>query len=117
VPDIAEKRTHRRLRIHLPVEYHLAGSSRLKISRTVTVNISTGGVYFETTADDIKPEDRLALELNLNQDDDRIPPHSRISTVAKVLRVTTIPEKNKDKPSFNRYGIAAKFEQPLKLTF
>ena len=116
--SFVENRSHRRLDIRLPLEYHKEGVGRCNVFRTVTINVSTGGVYFETAADDIQVGDCLSLQLAVPADDGRFPPNGKISTVAKVVRTKAIndPATKKGLP-FTRYGVAAQFEQGLKLAF
>jgi len=84
----------------------------------MTVNVSTGGVYFETTAGDFLVGDKLSIDLGVPQDDERFPKESKISTAGAVIRVQAIDdEPNAEGITFARYGIAAKFERGFKLTF
>jgi len=116
--SIEEKRAHRRLNIRLPMEFKKEGASRSNALRTVTLNISTGGVYFETAADYIKPQDNLDFELGVPPDDGRFPPQGKITTKGKVLRTTLIEDAPQpDGLSYPRYGVAAQFEQGFKLKF
>jgi hypothetical protein len=113
-----DKRAHRRLQVHLPLEYRREGLGRCNVSRTTTKNVSTGGVYFETTADDFKPGEMLALEVGVPEDDPRFPTHGKIATTGKVVRTVKIDQPVKTgQPSFTRYGVAAVFQEPFRLTF
>ena len=112
-----EKRVHRRLDVKLPVDYcHLDTDRGGDAGRSTTVNVSTGGVYFETTNKNIKAGDILALELGVTSDDNRFPPDSKIATTGKVLRTAVLENRpDRDKPSYTSYGIAAKFSKGFKL--
>ena len=112
-----ERREHRRLDIQLPIESSRMGISWIKEVNSTTVNISTGGVYFEITKDDFKVGDQLSMQMSINTDDKRFPKNSKIVTVAEVVR-TAVLEKEADKAGtpYMFYGIAAKFSQGLKLT-
>lgn len=84
----------------------------------MTINISTGGVYFETTADDIGEGDDLALEVGVPSGDGRFPQHSKIAAVGRVIRSKMIENKPNDKGvTYTRYGVAAQFQQGFKLAF
>jgi hypothetical protein len=113
-----ERRSHRRLEIRLPLEYQRAGLGRANVSRTMTINVSTGGVYFETASEDIKVGDKLTLELAVPPGDGRFPQHSRIITVGQVVRTSVIDGRPNDQGhTFTRHGVAARFQQGFKLTF
>lgn len=115
---IGERRRDRRLPIQLPLTYRRQGSGRGKPFGTVTLNVSTGGVYFMTTADDMRAGDMLDLEFGVPTDDDRFPPDGKIATVGRVVRTERISARAGDRePSFARFGVAAQFEQGLKLAF
>ena len=115
---IRERRTHRRLDIQMLIEYKALGVGRRNVERSVTMNVSTGGVYFETTNDDIKVGDLLAMELGVTSDDNRFPKNSKISTIGKVVRSAVLETEADDQasPAYSRYGIAARFSKGFKLT-
>ena len=115
---IEERRRDRRLAIQLPLTYRKQDSGRGKPFGTITSNVSTGGVYFMTTADDVRAGDLLDLEFGVPADDDRFPPDGKIATVARVVRTEAIRDTGVNKqPAFARSGVAAQFEQGLKLAF
>ena len=117
VKSFTEKREHRRLGIRLPFEFKKSGSVGTTSFRTMTVNVSTGGVYFETTAD-FQKGDKLLVHLGVPQDDERFPQESKIATVGQVVRVTQINNKpNADGITFPRYGVAAEFQRGFELSF
>jgi len=113
-----EKRAHRRLDIHLPLSFHREDSGRSGKYNTTTINVSTGGAYFETTADDIAVGDKLALELDIPGNDGRFPPQGKIVAEGEVVRCITIEDvPNKEGLSFRRIGVAARFKKGLNLKF
>jgi len=113
-----ERRAHRRLEIRLPLQYHREGVGRCNVCRTTTLNVSTGGVYFETTADDIQPADTLAFELGIPEGDARFPMHGKIATTGKVVRTLRIDRPaSHGEPAFIRYGVGAQFQQGFRLIF
>jgi len=116
--QIEEKRAHRRLDICLSLDYCPAGEVRRNVRHAQTLNVSTGGMYFETTAENFKAGDILNLELGVNPDDERFPPNSKISTSGQISRTTILPKRSENDPSgLTRYGVAVKFREGLKLTF
>jgi len=114
-----ERRKHRRLEIRLPLECSSADSSgRPATFRTVTFNISTGGVYFETEASDIKPGMRLSLELTIPPGDGHFPYQGHVTGTAEVLRVVPLPPKTDTSGKTRRWsGVATRFDERLKLSF
>ncbi|MBI9019183.1 MAG: PilZ domain-containing protein [Phycisphaerae bacterium] len=115
--QVIEQRSHRRLDLQLPLEYHHISAGRCNVGRSTTGNISTGGVYFETTADNIHAGDHLALEISISGDEKLFPANSRFATTATVLRSAKVNLSSSDgHPSFTRYCIAAKFAKNFTLT-
>ncbi len=110
-----EKRAHRRLDVQLPLEFEHVSESRHSQWRTSSTNVSTSGVYFETSLDNIKVGDRLTLAFGVKPNDPRFPPNGTINTVANVVRVEKIQEI-KEAADIQRYGVGAQFIQPLKLS-
>ena len=109
------------------MEYRRADREPQRMStRTVTVNISPGGVYFETLAKpDIRPGVLLHLELIIPPGEGHFPYQGRVTTVAQVVRTTVLPadEEADDQVDgkadygYRRLGIAATFKDSLKLSF
>jgi len=115
--DFKEKRQHRRLDLRLPLEYYKTDMGRPGVAHTMTVNVSTGGVYFETTCEDIKTGDILALEVGVPPGDARFPMHGKFATTGKVVRTEKIRcPATKNQPEFTSFGIASKFQEGFKLT-
>ncbi len=116
--DLTEKRAHRRLKISLPLKFHKEGIGRSTVFSSQTINVSTGGTYFETAADDIEVGDRLALELEIPTDDTRFPLPGKIVTVGQVMRRTVIEDTpSKDGLTFSRFGLGMRFQKGLNLQF
>ena len=114
-----ERRQHRRLEIRLPLECSSAESSgRPATFRTVTFNISTGGVYFETEASDIKPGMRLNLELTVPPGDGHFPYQGHVTGTAEVVRVEPLaPKTDAGGKTRGWSGVATRFDERLKLSF
>lgn len=113
-----EKRVHRRLDMQLPLEYRYAELGAGKILQSTTSNISTGGIYFETTDEALQPGDVLAFKVGIPTDDTRFPKHGTISTEGRVVRSRPVDENgNGQNEDITRFGIAAEFQKGFKLLF
>ena len=115
--SLSDKRKYKRLTIKLDLSYRKVDSMAKKSHASCTVNVSPGGLYFETAADVFKLGSLLKVELS-------IPPTSgmpefggSISGLGKVLRTHTISGSRTDTelPSV-RSGVALEFCRPLKLS-
>ncbi len=112
-----DKRKHRRLSIRLPIEYFNQESSKSFSGHSHTIDVCTGGVFFETTDDAISTGDLLSIEISMATENKRFPQNSKILTNAKIVRSTQIaPTKKTDNPTLERYGIAAQFTSDFKLS-
>jgi hypothetical protein len=105
-------RKHRRLAIRLPLEYGLAIQGAIDTHRTATVNVSTGGVYFETDHPDLAPGNSLNLHLTIPPGEGHFPYQGRISSLGVVVRVEHLISDNP-----RRRGVAAQFRESLRLDF
>ena len=113
-----EKRIHRRLDMKLPLEYRYAELSESLTLQSITSNVSTGGLYFETTNEALQPGDVLAFKLGIPPDEARFPKHTTISTVGKVVRSGAVVETDNSKEeTVIRFGVAAEFQKGFKLVF
>ena len=112
----SERRTHRRLNMRLPLEYRVAQARHAKSCSSTTMNVSTGGLYFETTDPALKPGDDIAFELGIPAEDRRFPQHGTIATQGTILRTTPVEHQTHENGiGFPRYGVAARFSQGFKL--
>lgn len=85
-------------------------------TRAKTANVSTGGLYFETTADDIQLDEVLLVDLEVPADKGRFPENAKIATTAEVVRVDPVEDQeNNHGVKYSYFGIAAKFQEELKL--
>jgi hypothetical protein len=110
-PVKAEMRKHRRLDIRLPLEYAPATQGAVGTHSTATVNVSTGGVYFETDHPDLGAGDLLNLHLTIPPGGGHFPYQGRISSLGVVVRVNHLSDNPR------RWGVAAQFRESLKLDF
>ena len=111
----SDKRKYKRLPIKLDLSYRKADSTAKKSCAGCTVNVSPGGLYFETAADVFKLGSLLKVELLIPPTSGLLEFGGIISGLGKVLRTHTISGSRKDTelPSV-RSGVALEFCQPLK---
>lgn len=117
-----ERRQHRRLAIRLPLECCSADLGREHALRTVTANVSTGGLYFELDLMDevAVPEidSLLNVELTVPPGDGYFPYEGRVSSVGEVVwcdSLTRPGDAEAEGPP--RVGVGVRFRDPLKLSF
>ncbi len=106
---------HRRLEIRLPLQYCPVGDTGVNVCRTVTRNISTGGLYFDTDDADIRAGMLIELELTIPPGEGYSPYQGQISGLGEVVRVDAA-----DPPvagGSRRVGVATRFREGLKLSF
>jgi hypothetical protein len=110
-----ERRTYRRLDIRLPLQYCPKNDSGTNICRTVTRNISTGGMYFETDDLELKAGMTLDLELTVPPGEGYSPYQGHIMSVGEIIRVDDLgPAAN---ATTRRIGVATRFRDALRLSF
>jgi hypothetical protein len=103
-----EKRKFRRLHIALDLSYRKVGSAEEQFHKGCTVNVSPGGLYFETTEDALAPSDFLKVEFLIPPTEGLLEFGGRISGFGKVLRTGLVGSSGK-------YGTAAEFCRSPKL--
>ncbi|NLX13283.1 MAG: PilZ domain-containing protein [Phycisphaerales bacterium] len=120
-----DRREHRRLNIRLPVEYRPNNKSASGAIRTVTENISTGGVYCEMDMLEGVTLPQVGsvweVELIVPPGDGYYPYHGRATSMVEVIRwcdpSSSATVSRAEPPCHRRVGIAARFSEPLKLAF
>lgn len=114
--QLQEKRRHRRLEVRLSLGYRKLNSDTDAAYHSTTKNVSTGGVYFETTDEDLNPGDMLEFELGVPPSDNRFPKNMTITTTGEIRRRILLEGKIRDNGnSYSRYGVAAQFQQGFDL--
>lgn len=108
--------------IQLPMECYPCAEGPEKAVRTVTGNISTGGVYFEMDLfDEVPrpaPQDRLHVELTVPPGDGHFPYEGRVTGEAEIIRCDPVRGAAPSRPDLPpRVGVAARFGEPLKLLY
>ncbi len=112
----SEKRKYRRLPIKLDLSCRKVGSAAGKLYIGSTVNVSPGGLYFETAAGTFKPGSLLEIKLSIPPTAGLLEFGGRISALARVLRANSICDSHTDSNlSPDRYGVALEFCRPPKL--
>jgi hypothetical protein len=104
--DRPEKRRHRRLGAKYNLSCRKIGTTGSTSFEGNTVNVSTGGLYFETADDTFKQDDLLKVELSIPPTSGLLEFGGKIAGFAKVLRTDSASGK---------YGVALQFCHPPKL--
>lgn len=107
----SEKRKFKRLPITLGLSCRKVGSTAEKLHKGCTVNVSPGGLYFETADDAFMPGNLLKVELSIPPTAGLLEFGGKIAAFAKVLRTSNLS----DTLSSNKYGVALQFCQSPKL--
>lgn len=114
----SERRAHRRLPLRMPLGYRDAQGESGQAMQSMTSNVSTGGVYFETAAEGIKPNDELQIEMQIPSENGRFPANASLKTRGQVVRIDIIDRQNYATLSpYVRYGIGVRFVDDPKLNF
>ena len=101
-----EKRKFRRLPITLGLSCRKVGSAAEKLHKGCTVNVSPGGLYFETVDGAFETGNLLKVELTIQPTAGLLEFGGRISGFGRVLRTCSHSGK---------YGVALEFCRSPKL--
>jgi hypothetical protein len=104
--DRPEKRRHKRLGAEYNISCRKVGSTANISYDGHTVNVSTGGLYFETPSDTFEQGNLLQVELSIPPTSGLLEFGGKIAGFAKVLRTDS---------ASNKYGVALQFCHPPKL--
>lgn len=116
----SDRRRHQRMYIRLPVECRMEAGNAGLVVRTLTQNISTGGMYLALDSADFQVGDRLSVELTIPARDGVSPYPGRANCTAEVLRVQPItpgatPNDATHPPG--HVGIATRFLDRLRISY
>jgi len=111
-----ERRKHRRLQMHLPLEFRRATESAAGQHHTMTRDVSTGGIYFETAMDDLRKGELLDIEMTIPPGEGHFPYQGRVSSVARVVRMEK-PSGLSGRTANRRVGVGVAFRESFKLSF
>ena len=115
-PMPPERRKHRRLQMHLPLEFRRVAESNTQRCRSVTQDVSTGGIYFETMQEGLHKGELLDIEMTIPPGEGHFPYQGRVSSVATVVR-TDKHDGSAGATSNPRMGIGVAFRESFKLSF
>jgi len=112
-----ERRAHRRMEIRLPVACRRRSSQGPQVVRSVTRNISSGGLYVEVDTPGLQVGDRLQMELTVPPAEGVSPYEGRASCRVQVARVDHIERHRTGRPARPGFGIAAQFLDRLRFSY
>jgi hypothetical protein len=117
----SEKRKYPRLPIGLDLSCRKVGSVAEKWHSGRTMNVSPGGLYFQTSTSAFKPGNLLNVELSIPPTTGLLEYGGRISGFARVLRADEIGSAKSEPArlrrvglSSTRCGVAAEFCHPVR---
>jgi len=101
-----ERRKTKRLGARFKLSYRKVGSTKDQAHTGRTVNVATGGLYFETQDELLKPGSLLEVELSIPPERGVLELGGKISGFAKVLRadILSVGDSTSDKQ-----GVAVQF--------
>ncbi len=109
-----ERRANRRLEMRLPLEALALDASTPTAIRATTRNVSSSGVYFEACPNTLREGSEVRLTLSIPPGVGYSPFAGRVTGTASVVRI----EGPLSSPAAEqRFGIAARFSQPLRCLF
>jgi hypothetical protein len=112
-----ERRKHRRLPIKIPLSCSKVGSTARKPRKGLTVNVSPGGLYFQTLTATFRGGSLVRVELSIPPTAGVLESGGTISSFARVLRTHRIQDSHKSTgSSSSKYGVALEFCRPPKLS-
>jgi hypothetical protein len=87
--------------------------------RSKTLNVSTGGLYFETLTPDLAVGQKFDMELTIPPGDGHFPYQGRVAAAGEVRRLDQLPPADDGEgiAQLPRWGVAAQFANNLKLSF
>ena len=112
----SERRKHRRLQMQLPLEFSRADKSATGQHRSVSRDVSTGGIYFQTGLDDLEAGEILDIEMTIPSGEGHFPYQGRVRSMATVVR-TDKPQATDGANLGPRMGVGAAFKENFKLSF
>jgi hypothetical protein len=106
--DRDERRKYKRLGDKYDLSYREVGSATDRAHSGCTVNVGTGGLYFETQDVVLKPGSLLEVELSIPPKRGMLEFGGRISCFARILRTEIISDADSGL-TFDRHGVAVQF--------
>jgi hypothetical protein len=113
--DRTDKRKYQRLGIKYDISCRKIGSPTSQTHEGHTVNISPGGLYFQTASDIFRRGDLLRVELQIPPTSNLLEYGGKMEGFAKVLRTDNYNAPPARNESSGSYGVALQFCHPPKL--
>ena len=101
--------------LRLPVECRRQAGGDSPVIRSVTHDISTGGVYLELGSPDFGLGDKLEVELTVPPAEGVSPSQGRAICNAEVVRLES--PRNGIEEKRRRFGVAARFLDRLRISY
>ncbi len=111
-----ERRKHRRLQMHLPLEFSRVAEPSAGQYHSVSRDVSTGGIYFETAMDELRKGELLDIKMTIPPGEGHFPYQGRVSSIARVVR-TQKPSASAQRTANLRMGVGVAFRESFKLSF
>ncbi len=108
--EVLERRRDRRLKLNFPVQCFSVDQRKL-LERTVTSDISSAGVQFESSAEHFEPGSQVRLVFTIPPGEGHMSASTELTATAQVLRVCSSNENGE------KSRVSAKFTQPLRFVF
>lgn len=105
------------MEIRLPVACRRKTSEGPQAVRSVTQNISSGGLYIEVDTPGFQVGDQLQMELTVPPAEGVSPYEGRASCRVQVSRIDRIERRRTGRPARPRFGIAAQFLDRLRFSY
>jgi hypothetical protein len=106
--DQDERRKYKRLGAKFDISCREVGSATERAHAGCTINVGTGGLYFETKDVSFKPGSLLEVELSIPPKRGLLEFGGRISGFARVLRTDSISAEGTALTS-GKHGVAVQF--------
>ena len=114
--DGSERRKYKRLGSRFDISCVQIGSLAEQFQSGYTVNVSQGGLFFESKTDKFKPDDLLKIDISIPPTPGLLNIGGKFAGFVKVLRMDKIVNSEKgENLSSSRYGIAIEFCKSLRL--
>ncbi len=111
-----ERRKHRRLQMQLPLEFSRVSEPAAGQCHSVTRDVSTGGIYFETAVDDLRKGELLDIKMTIPPGEGHFPYQGRVSSIARVVR-TEKDLTSAERTANSCMGVGVAFRESFKLSF
>ncbi len=109
------RRAYRRLDVSFPVRCTTEGGASTISWQAVTRNVSTGGIYFESSMTQLTVGQTLTLELFIPPGAGYFPYESKMVSRSEVIRVEALDDGDGASGRPPRLGIAVRFVTQLRV--